>query len=71
MTPRLQTSGDGQMEQPSTSKRRSPTFWSSVLEATTIGPVVLLLSLRRQDDIQVFMLCRQLTMASGGAVWMV
>ncbi len=43
---RVETSGDGQMEQLSPSRRRSPTFRSSALEATTCS-VLSLLSLRR------------------------
>ena len=71
MTPRLRTSGDGQMEQLSTSRRRSPTFRSSALGATTMSSVLLVFSLSKFDDIQVFMLCRQLTSDCGGAEWMV
>ncbi|XP_033977990.1 agmatinase, mitochondrial-like [Trematomus bernacchii] len=42
MTPRLRTSGDGEMEQPSTSRMKSPTFWSSALGATAMSSVFLL-----------------------------
>lgn len=60
VTSLLQTSGDKQMEQPSTSRRRSPTLQSSALGATTISLFCLLFTLSRLDDIQVFMLYRQL-----------
>ena len=51
MTPKLRASGDGEMEQPSTSRMKSPTFRSSALGATTMSSVFLLLSLRKLDDI--------------------
>ena len=66
MTPRLRTSEDGQMELPSTSRRRSPTFLSSALGATTMSSVLLLLSLRKLDDIHVFISCKQLSRDWGG-----
>ena len=69
MTPRLWTSVDGQIVQPSTSRRRSPTFWSSALEATTMSSVLLVFSLSRFDVIQSFISCRQLTSDCGGS-WM-
>eukprot|EP00064_Thunnus_orientalis_P018440 superscaffoldBa00004251_g18539 len=37
MRPRWRTSGDGEMEQPSTSRRKSPTFWSSASGVTGIS----------------------------------
>lgn len=61
MTPKLQTSGDWQMVHSSILKRGSPTFQSSALGATTMSSVLLLSSLSRLDDIQIFILCRQLT----------
>ena len=65
MTPRLHTSVDGDMEQLSTSKRRSPAFWSSALDATTMSSVLLVLSLSRFDV--SFISCRQLTSDCGGS----
>ncbi len=50
MTPRLLTLEDGQMEHPS--RRRSPTFRSSVFRVATMSSVLLLLSLSRLVDIQ-------------------
>ena len=47
MTPRLWTSVDGEIVQP-----RSPTFWRSALEATTMSSVLLVFSLSRFDVIQ-------------------
>ena len=43
MTLRLRTSMDGDIHQLSTSRRRSPTFWSSALDATTISSSVYFL----------------------------
>lgn len=67
MTPRLRTSWDGEMEQPSTLRSKSPTIESSGLGATTISSVLLLFSLSRLDDIQVFISIRQSTSDSGGS----
>ena len=66
MTPGLRTSVNGEIHQPSTS-RRSPTFWSSALEATTMSTVLLVFCLSRFDVIQSFLSCRQLTSDCGGS----
>ena len=65
-TPRLRTSVYAET-QPSTSRRRSPTFWSSALEATTMSSVLLVFNLSRFDVIQSFKSCRQLTSDCGGS----
>ena len=67
MTPRLQISMDGETEQLSMSRRRSPTFWSNALEATTMSSVLLVFSLSRFDVIQSFISCRQLMSDCGGS----
>ena len=66
MTPRLRTTGDGVIGQPSTSSRRSPTFLSSDLGATTMSSVLLLFNLSRLEVIQIFRTCRQLMSGAGG-----
>ena len=45
MTPRLPTSVFAEIEQLSTSRRRSPTFWSSNLDAIDMSSVLLVFSL--------------------------
>ncbi len=55
VTPSLRTSVDGEMEEPSTVRRRSPAFWST----TTMSSVLLLIRLRRLDVIQVFVSWKQ------------
>ena len=67
MTPRLRTTGDGVMEQPSTTRSRSSTFLSSDLGATTMSSVLLLFGLRRLEVIQDFSSCRQLMSGPGGS----
>lgn len=67
MTPRLRTSGDGEMKLPSTWRRKSPAFLCSALGATTKSSVLLLLSLSRLEVNQVFMSRRQLTRDWGGS----
>lgn len=57
LRPRLGTSVDGQMVQLSKPRRRSQ----------TISIVLLLFSFSSLDDIQVYMLCRQLTMDCRGS----
>ena len=54
MTSRLRASMDRGIVQLSTSRRRSPTFWSSTLEDTTMSSVLLVFSLSRFDVIQSF-----------------
>ena len=68
ITPRLRTSGDGVMEQPSTWRRRSPILWSCTLGPITMISVFLLLSLRKLVVIQSLIAWRQSTMACGGSV---
>ena len=63
MTPRFRTSGDGEVEQPSMTRARSPTFLSSGAGATTMSSVLLLLSFRRLEVIS----CRQLLSLIGGS----
>ncbi len=67
MTPRLRTSGDGGMEQPSMWRRKSPIFWSSALGAITMSSVFLELSLSRLGVSHSFISWRQLTMDRGGS----
>ena len=67
MIPRLWTSVDGETVQPSTSRRGSPSFWSSALEATTVSSVLLVFSLSRFYVIQSFISCRQLMSDCGGS----
>ena len=69
MSPRLWTSVDGEIKEPSMSRIRSPTFWSSALEATTMSSVLLLFSLSRFDVIQSIISCRKLTSDYWGS-WM-
>ena len=67
MTTRLQTYVEGDTEQPSTSRRKSPTLWSSALDAITMSSVLLVLNLSRFDIIQNFTPLRQLTSDCGGS----
>ena len=67
MTPRLWTSMDGEIVQPFTSTRSSPTFWSSALEVTTMSSVLLVCSVSRFDVIQCLISCRQLMSDCGGS----
>ena len=67
MTPRLRTSEDGEMEQPSIWRRKSPTFWCSALGAMSMTSVLLPLSWRRLLVSQVFISWMQLTMEGGGS----
>jgi len=51
-TPKLQTSGYGEMVEPSMVRRKSPTLLSRFLGATTMSSVLLLFILSRFDDVQ-------------------
>lgn len=48
---RLWSSGTGDMEQPLTWRRISPTFWTGALGGTTMSSVFLLLELSKLNDI--------------------
>lgn len=67
MTPRLRTSEDGEMEQPSTWRMKSPVLRSSALGAMSMSSVFLLLSCSRLVVSQVFISCMQLMIVSGGS----
>jgi len=67
MTPRLRTSVEGEMEQPSTLRSKPPTLESSGLGATTNSSVLLLFSLSKLDDIHVFISFRQSISNGGGS----
>lgn len=66
MTLGFHTSGDAEMEQLSTSRRTSPTFFISNAGATT-SSVLLVLSLMKLAVVQIFVSRRQLTSGKGGS----
>ena len=60
-------SGDGEMDQPSTTRARSPTFLSSGAGSATMSSVLLLLSLSKFVVIHDLSSCRQFTSSVGGS----
>ena len=65
MTPRFRTSGDGEVEEPYMTRARSQTFLRSGAGATTMSSVLLMLSFRGLEFIQVLISCRKLLSCMG------